>query len=217
MKYQIFIIHSPEEDGVASALCRALEEGSVSCWRSRSDNLRNAKGASAKVINNSDAVVLILSSVIKGSAQVKWEVESAAKAGKEIIPFRIDTTPLPKYLEFYLSTAHWLDATTPPLEKHITQLVYAVRYLLGLEKERASKKAVAAMIFGILGLIVIGGIFSLIGIILGGLELKSIASGRSSTLGRKYARIGIICGLVGIVLQIAGIWYFGNPLNWFDE
>lgn len=218
MKRHVYIIHSRVDDSVASVICRALEAGKVSCLRPQASELRSTEGATTKVIDNSDVVVLILSSAVNGSAQVKWEIERAAKADKEIIPFRIDNAPLSKYLEFYLGTTHWLDASTPSLDQHVAQLVKTVRYLLGLEKERPAKKAIAAMVFGVLSLIVGGITFGLLGVILGGLELKAIASGRSSTVGRKYALVGIICGLIGIVLAVGILWYTGfDPYGWMSS
>ncbi len=220
MKYMIYIAHSPEDNGVTAAICRALEEGRVSCRHSQSDNFPGTERAIAKAIDGSDAVIVILSSAINGSAQVKWEVEYAAKKGKEIVPFRIDTAPLPKYLEFYLSTTHWLDASMPPLENHIAQLVYTVRYLLGLERERAAKKAVAAMILGILSPLFGGYFFGLPAIILGVVELRAIASGRSSRVGRKYAYTGIVCGLIGIAVVTALMFnkeYMDMIQTWLEK
>ena len=36
-----------------------------------------------------------------------------------------------KALEYFISTPHWLDAFTPPLEERLTQLAAAVKALLG--------------------------------------------------------------------------------------
>lgn len=220
MKYKIYISHSPKDDGIASDICRALEEGGVRCLRSQSGDSQGAERAIAKVIDYSDAVVVILSSAVNGSGQVKSEVEYAAKEDKEIVPFRIDTALLPKYLEFYLGTTHWLDASTPPIENHIAQLVYTLRYLLGLERERAAKKAVAAMILGILSPLFGGYFFGLASIILGVVELRAIASGRSSRVGRKYAYIGIVCGLIGIAVITALLFnkeYMDMIQTWLEK
>jgi tetratricopeptide (TPR) repeat protein len=39
------------------------------------------------------------------------------------VPFRIDDILPSKTLEYFISTQHWLDAFTPPLEKHLDNLV----------------------------------------------------------------------------------------------
>lgn len=215
MKPQIYLIHTSDDNGVASVVQQALDERKMDC-RQQSGDVPGAEGVAAKVIDDSDVVVLILSSAVNGSALIKREVECAVKADKEIIPFRIDSTPLPKYLEFYLSTTHWLDATTSPPEKHMTQLVYTVRHLLGLERERAAKKAVAAMILGALSIFVGSILLGPLAIVLGKVELKAIASKRSSMAGRRYARAGVISGAIGTVVGIALIflaWYLELNLN----
>ena len=39
------------------------------------------------------------------------------------MPFRINDILPSKTLEYFISTQHWLDAFTPPLEKHLDDLV----------------------------------------------------------------------------------------------
>jgi hypothetical protein len=166
---------------------------------------------------------VILSSAVNDSVRVKREVAQAVKADKFIVPFRIDTTTLPKYLEFYLSTAHWLDATTPPIDSHLEQLVSTTRRLFGLEagyasataslrRWRPAKKAVAAAILGVVSLIALGIVLGPLSVILGKVELKAIASGRSSAAGRGYARAGVIFGLLGTITS-AAIWF----LMWYYD
>jgi hypothetical protein len=222
MRRKVYIIHSLGDEGTAYAVHRSLEDGGIKPSVSMSVNPQDAERAAAKLIKDSDLIVLILSSAANDSARVKREVERAVKADKLIIPFRLDTTPLPKYLEFYLSTAHWLDASTPRLDHHLTQLVSNTRRLMGLEEgyaslaaslpgQRPAKKAIVATILGAISLLVFGIILGLLAIILGVIELRAIAAGRSSIVGRKYARYGVILGGIGIVLAVIMtflFWYF---------
>lgn len=39
-----------------------------------------------------------------------------------IVPFRLQDAPLGKGMNFLLGVVHWLDAMTPPLEKHLRTL-----------------------------------------------------------------------------------------------
>jgi hypothetical protein len=232
MRRKIYIIHSPGDEGTAYAVHRSLEEGGMRPSGPESVNPWNIERSAEKLINNSDLIVLILSSSVNDSVRVKQEVERAVKADKLIIPFRIDTTPLPKYLEFYLSTAHWLDASTPRLDHHLAQLVSTTRRLMGLEEgyasvaaslrgQRPAKKAIAATIFGAVSLIAFGFILGLLAIVLGVIELRAIAVGRSSIVGRKYARTGIILGGIGIVIAVVLtflFWYWDiDPFEWLTE
>ena len=56
----------------------------------------------------------------------------------------------------------------------------------------ASGKAIASLIFGILGLVLCGCISGIVAVILGNQELKAIDSGRSSSAGRGLAKAGMI-------------------------
>jgi hypothetical protein len=213
MKYSVLITHASEDDTLASLVRRALEEGGMSCRQT--SELGNSPEKIATTIEASDAIVLILSSASSESAQINREVEQASNAGKLLIPFRIDTKPFSKHLEFYLSTAHWIEASTPPFDQYIVRLVSTARHLLGIDRQRPDKKAIAAMVCGILSIPVLGGVLGPAGIILGIVELKATATGRSFAVGRKYAWIGIISGSIGMVGWLALMfrwWYWGiNP------
>lgn len=228
MKRQVYIIHTTSDEDIASSVCRSLEANGMGCRISSSSSARSAEQPATKFIDKSDVIVLILSAAAHASARVRQEVERAAKADKVIIPFRIDSAPLAKYLEFYLSTAHWLDASTPRLEHHLAQLVSTTRRIVGLEtgyesglasaRGRAAKKAVAAAICGVLSLVILHLILGPLGIFLGKRELKAIAAGRSPPAGRKYARTGVACGWIGSLIGIIYmflIWYMG--WDWFED
>jgi hypothetical protein len=64
------------------------------------------------------------------------EVERAVNKGIPIIPFRIENVMPSKAMEFFLSARHWLDALTPPLEKHLHRLADTVQVLLTAELEK---------------------------------------------------------------------------------
>ena len=55
--------------------------------------------------------------------------------------FRIEEVLLSDDLRYFLSTPHWLDALTPPLEKHIGRLETALRALLGTPTEESGVTA----------------------------------------------------------------------------
>jgi hypothetical protein len=65
------------------------------------------------------------------------EVERAVNKGIPVIPFRIENVTPSKAMEYFLSAPHWLDALTPPLEKHLQRLADTVQALLTeVEKPR---------------------------------------------------------------------------------
>jgi len=75
-------------------------------------------------------MVLVFSSNANESRQIKREVERAVSKGLPVIPLRMEDVPLSKSLEYFISSPHWLDAMTPPVEKHLSYLADTVKLLL---------------------------------------------------------------------------------------
>jgi len=65
-------------------------------------------------------------------------VERTVHQGIAVIPFRIEDVLPNKSLEYFISTQHWLDALTPPLENHLLHLAETITVLL--EKKRGKEK-----------------------------------------------------------------------------
>jgi hypothetical protein len=78
-------------------------------------------------------MVLIFSANANDSRQTHREIERAVSKGVPIIPLRIEEVVPTKSMEYFLGAIHWLDALTPPLEKHLQQLAEAVKALLQVE------------------------------------------------------------------------------------
>lgn len=137
MAHDVFISHSAKDKTTADAICARLETVGIKCWIAPRDVLPGFDWSEAIVnaITNCRAMVLIFSSSANTSTQIKREVERAVHKGKVIIPFRIEDVEPSGALEYFISTPHWLDALTPPMEKHISRLAGTVRSLLdGLEE-----------------------------------------------------------------------------------
>lgn len=75
-------------------------------------------------------MVLVFSSNANQSKFVLNEVERALSKGLTIIPFRIEDVLPSKDMEFFVSSHHWLDALTEPLELHINKLADVVVTIL---------------------------------------------------------------------------------------
>jgi hypothetical protein len=87
-------------------------------------------GQITRAIKASRVMVLIFSEHSNISAAVLAELELAANADVHILNFRVDATPLGDDLLFYLQHRHWLDALTPPMERHHARLVQTIQGLL---------------------------------------------------------------------------------------
>jgi hypothetical protein len=131
MAHDVFISYAVEDVQVAEKVCRELEEESIKCWMAPRDVPYGADYEEAIVdaIAASPLLILILSSHSNASQHVKREIQNACAEGSptQIIPFRIDAVAYSKALRYYLGSAQWLDASTPPLEAHLRRLVEHVR------------------------------------------------------------------------------------------
>ncbi len=132
MAHDIFISHSARDKATADAVCAKLEAVGIKCWIAPRDVLPGLDWGEAIVnaITDCRIMVLVFSSSANASTQIKREVERAVHKGKVIIPFRIEEVEPSGALEYFISTPHWLDALTPPMEKHISRLVGTARSLL---------------------------------------------------------------------------------------
>lgn len=132
MAHDVFISHSSKDKQIADAMCNKLESSGIRCWIAPRDILPGRKWSEAIVqaIGESGLMLLIFSTSANTSDHIEREVEIAANKRKLILPFRVEDVEPSGALEYYLRTPHWLDALTPPMEKHLNQLVESVRQLL---------------------------------------------------------------------------------------
>jgi hypothetical protein len=123
MPHDVFISHSSKDKSVADAVCATLEASGIRCWIAPRDVLPGANWGEAIIdaLSTSKAMVLIFSANSNESGQVVREVERAINKNIPVIPFRIENVPLSKAMEYFISTAHWLDAF-PLYESHLAVL-----------------------------------------------------------------------------------------------
>jgi hypothetical protein len=134
MSHDVFICYSARDKTIATAICAVLEAEGVRCWMAPRDILPGADWGESIIdaINEAKAMVLVFSSNANDAQQqIKREVERAVNKGIAVIPFRIENVMPTKALEYFLSTPHWLDAFTPPLDGHVRQLADSIKRLLG--------------------------------------------------------------------------------------
>jgi hypothetical protein len=132
MPHDVFISYASRDKSTADAVCHALEAEGVRCWIAPRDAQPGQKyqGSLVRAIRSCRAVVLVFSEGANASEHVTREVSIAADAGKPVVPFRIEAVEMSDELCYYISSVHWLDALTPPVEAHIERLVQAVTSLV---------------------------------------------------------------------------------------
>ena len=129
MKRTVFISHSSKDKAIAEEICRYLEDNGVGCWIAPRDVTpgKNYGAAIVDAIDECGVFVLVLTSDSNNSNQVVREVERAASSNSVIIPLRVEPVEPSRNLEFYVSSSHWLDAVTKPLDQHLGALLDAIR------------------------------------------------------------------------------------------
>jgi hypothetical protein len=145
--YQVFISHAVEDKEVAQAICAALEGQGIRCWIAPRDILPGKDWAEAitDATDSCRGMVLVFSQHSNTSVHVRREVERAVASGGFLIPFRIADVPMSKALAYFLHSCQWLDALTPPVEKHVAQLVGTIRTLLAKEPQAANHRPPAPL------------------------------------------------------------------------
>lgn len=137
MAHDVFISYSSEDKAVADAVCANLENKKIRCWIAPRDIPPGEEWGKSIIdaINQSKVFVLVFSKSADHSPQVLREVERAVNREIPIIPIRIDNVLPHNSMEYYISTTHWLDAISPPLENHINKLAKIVQNILNPPKE----------------------------------------------------------------------------------
>jgi formylglycine-generating enzyme required for sulfatase activity len=132
MAHDVFISYSSHDKPIADAICAGLEAAKIRCWIAPRDVLPGVPYGEAlsEALRASQVLVLVFSSNSNCSGQVMREVESAVDKGIPILPFRIEDVQPSASLDYFVKSIHWLEAITPPLEKHLQTLAGTVRSLL---------------------------------------------------------------------------------------
>ena len=139
MAHDVFISYSTKDKHIADAVCAKLEEQKIRCWIAPRDIPagQNFAASIINAINDSRVFVLLWSASANASEHILNEINQAFDQGITIIPFRIqDVQPTPE-MRYYFGRTHWLDALTPPLEKHIQTLSETIQALLSRQPQTA--------------------------------------------------------------------------------
>jgi hypothetical protein len=131
--YDTFISYSSKNAVEADAVRRALEAAGLVCWMAPRD-IRPGEEYPAAIMRGLGAsrlMVLVFSADANASPQIVREVERAVSGRMPVLPFKIDGTLPSDSLEYLVSVAQWLDASSRPLEPHLAELVRNVEALVG--------------------------------------------------------------------------------------
>jgi hypothetical protein len=143
MAHDVFISYSHVDKATADAACATLERNGVRCWIAPRDITPGDEWSAAivKAIDQCRVMLLIFSASANDSRQIRREVERAINAGVTLMPVRIENVAPTESLAYFMSTVHWLDAMTPPIDTHLQRLAESIK---GLLQAGATKPAAAA-------------------------------------------------------------------------
>jgi TIR domain/Galactose oxidase, central domain len=132
MAHDVFVSHSSYDKTVADMVCARLEARGIRCWMATRDALAGRPYGQAIVdaIGAAKVMVLVFSKHANSSHHIQREVERGVSKGLIIVPFRIENVAPEGALDYSISSVHWLDALTPPVESHLEKLSDTIARLL---------------------------------------------------------------------------------------
>ncbi len=132
----IFLSHSSADAKIAEKMCSIIEKTEHRCFMAPRD-IRKGHEYAAEImdgLDNSDAMVLLLSKKSAESPHVLREIERAVSKKIPIIVYKLEEVELSKSLEYFLMTHQWI--TTPKSDyKDIVECIET------LAAEKKSSKA----------------------------------------------------------------------------
>jgi hypothetical protein len=146
MAHDVFISYSHVDKAIADATCATLERAGIRCWIAPRDIVPGEEYGAAiiKAIDQSRAVILIFSASANSSHQTRREVERAINNGVPLVPVRIEDVKPTESLAYFMSSVHWLDALTPPIESHLQKLAESMKALLQVASSEPLMRAAPA-------------------------------------------------------------------------
>jgi len=125
MGKDVFISYSSQDKQIAEELCELLEQRELNCWIAPRDIPAGSEFEVSilNAIDETNAIVVVLSSSSNQSPFVKNEVNRAFSKGKGIFTFRVEDITPTSALEFYLARNQWTDGFTPPIEQPVERMV----------------------------------------------------------------------------------------------
>jgi len=125
----IFVSYASADRDAAFRIVGFLEGQGIHCWVAPRDVAPGVEYGHAIInaIEQCKALVLVLSDQSNDSQFVRKEVERAVSKTKVVLPVRIREVTPSGSLEFYISSAQWVDAWKTPMEQHLMPLVAAIK------------------------------------------------------------------------------------------
>ena len=111
MEKNIFVSYSSCDADAAHEIVEYLESKGKQCWIAPRDIPPGADWAEAimEAVINSKTMILVFSSKVNTSVQVRREVEHAVASQTELIPIKLDSSEPTLALQYYISSHQWIE------------------------------------------------------------------------------------------------------------
>ena len=142
MTFDVFISYAHQDKPIAYAACAIVEKTGIRCWIAPRDIAPGEEYAAAlnEPLESCKAFALIFSGGANESPHIKREVERAVSRGVPLTPVRIEDIEPNAALKFFVSSVHWLDAMSPPMEQHFERLARTLQAILEKEGESVAAR-----------------------------------------------------------------------------
>lgn len=128
MHRDVFLSHSSSDREAAQRIRAFLESHGISCWIAPRDIPAGRDWVEAIIdgIEVCSSILLIVSAESNKSPQVRRELEMAVSRGLTLVSVLIEDVQLSKWMQYYISTRQWYDATGGDLSQHLFHLLEAL-------------------------------------------------------------------------------------------
>lgn len=109
---RIFLSHSSTDAAIAEEICEQLEKNGIKCFIAPRD-IRPGKEYAEEINNGIDqsaAMVLLMSQSANSSPHVLREVEHAVSSNTPILVYKLEEVALSRSMEYFLMTHQWVSA-----------------------------------------------------------------------------------------------------------
>lgn len=109
----IFLSHTSKNADTMLDMAQFLENKNIQCWYFQRDILAgeqyNVK--IVRAIKEVEILLVLMTEAVGDSIYIPKEIQRAFEYNKVIIPIRLDTSPVPENVEFFLCNEQWVDLT----------------------------------------------------------------------------------------------------------
>lgn len=145
-RHDLFISHSSADAVAARELRALLQSAGYSCWMAPDDVTGTDPWAQQilAAIDDSRAMLVLVSAQSNRSTHVAREVELASSRGRIILPFRVEAVAPAGALEYHLAGLQRIDAFPPPVGDHRAEILRRLALTVPLTSAATSAPAASS-------------------------------------------------------------------------